>query len=458
MNSRPILLLILILFFTGCEKFLETPAPNNQILTPAVFSSDNSANAAIIGIYSDMAVNSVMYGQLTVFSGLAADEFTVASSFSTSDFLQFQNNGLLSDNGSVGSVWSSIYPYIYDANAAIEGITASSGMSDAYRKQLNGEAHFIRAFCYFTLCNYFGDVPLVLTTNYLENQSLARTPKDIVMNLVVSDLQIAAQLLSADYGYSNGEKVRPNRMAAMALLARVYLYQSNWENALLESDSVINSGLYQMETDPGTVFLANSQEAIWQLLPVIPNYDTYEGQIFIPTDNTSFPNFILRPGLLNAFEPGDLRLQTWIDSSVVNGQAYYYPYKYKVGSGGGTTEYYMVLRYAEQYLIRAEALAMLDQVPAAVNDLNTIRSRANLPSVNSNISADSCLAAIANERRLEFFAEWGQRWMDLTRTHQADAVLGSLKPANWQSYDSLWPLPLSQLNANPHLIQNAGYR
>jgi hypothetical protein len=209
------------------------------------------------------------------------------------------------------------------------------------------------------------------------------------------------------------------------------------------------------------VFLANSTEAILQLqLANRPPYSTQEGQYFIPPDSVTSPYYALTSQLLGAFEPGDGRRTAWVDSTNLSGtSAYlYYPFKYKVrkDTTGNITEYYMLLRLAEQYLIRAEARANQNKLPDAISDLNVIRARAGLPNLSSALSQSQVLSAVARERRIELFAEWGHRWLDLKRTGQADAVLAPIK-SQWQPTAKLYPIPQSELIADPNLRQNPGY-
>ncbi|HLX91694.1 MAG TPA: RagB/SusD family nutrient uptake outer membrane protein, partial [Puia sp.] len=163
------------------------------------------------------------------------------------------------------------------------------------------------------------------------------------------------------------------------------------------------------------------------------------------------------------FEPGDQRRVNWVDSFASAGVTFYYPYKYKLSSSNGSpTEYLMVLRLAEQYLIRAEAEANLGDSSDAINDLNLIRSRAGLASYNS-ASNGPLLSAILHERRVELFMEWGHRWFDLQRTNLINSVMGA--PGNfcqqkggiWNPYEALFPIPESEIQLNSKLTQNLGY-
>lgn len=116
----------------------------------------------------------------------------------------------------------------------------------------------------------------------------------------------------------------------------------------------------------------------------------------------------------------------------------------------------MVLRLAEQYLIRAEARAQQNNLAGAAADLNAIRQRAGLEPLPDNLDKAAMLLAVEQERRIELFAEWGHRWFDLRRTGRSLAVLSPIKP-DLTATDLWYPIPLSAINTNPFLTQNEGY-
>jgi hypothetical protein len=166
----------------------------------------------------------------------------------------------------------------------------------------------------------------------------------------------------------------------------------------------------------------------------------------------------LTADLLAAFETGDLRKVNWVKSVTISTLTYHYPYKYKFSLlSGAVEECNVVLRLAEQYLVRAEALARQNKIAEAVNDINSVRMRAGLAAKETTISSEQCLQAIEQERRIELFAEWGHRWLDLKRTNRADIVLAPTK-SKWSKDDTLYPIPTSEFNKNPRLgDQNPGY-
>ncbi|MDE3184863.1 MAG: RagB/SusD family nutrient uptake outer membrane protein [Bacteroidota bacterium] len=446
----------LSIFCFSCRKFLEIPAPKNQLVNSTVFTDSAGATSAVTGIYINMmrtfSLNTGS-GGLTLYPGLSADE--LYPTHNLTDENDFYQNEIAANNGLNNSaLWGNAYPILYQANACLEGLTQSH-IPVQVKNQLMGEVQFIRGFILFNLTNLYGAIPLVLTTDYHQNQILPRSSSDTVYAQIIRDLKDARHLLSANYPTAG--RFRPNRFTASALLAKVYLYQKNWVEADKNATRVIDAGLYSLETDLNHVFLSGSNETIWALSPVIPGFETWEGYFFVPVNSHPIPSYVITKTLLNTFENGDERRQKWLHKVTVAGKDYYYPYKYKLGYDGLSTplESYVVSRLSEPYLIRAEARAQEGNLSGAITDLNLIRKRAGLQNTTSTEQA-SMLRAIQHERQVELFCEWGNRWFDLKRTGKATAVLSVLKPG-WQAHDSLYPIPQTELNNNPFLTQNPGY-
>lgn len=453
--KRPYLTSYAILFsilLISCGRFLDIPGPENQLLKDDVFTDDQSATAAIVGIYSNIStISSPLSATMHLAAGLSAD--VLVTSTGSEDYQQLQMNAVQSDNQLVARIWTHLYQNIYYANAAIEGLQVSAGVNDSVRTRLVGEALFIRALCYYYLVSFWGDVPLTLNTDYEVNQSLPRFSKEKVYEQIITDLLEAQKLLSRLY--LTGERTRPNTYAATALLARVTLRMQDWASAAEYADVVIESGQYKL-VDPALTFLKGSEETIWQLMSVVPNYNTIMGQQVLPSSPTRIPRFILSDHLMEKFEMDDLRKKSWVDSNSVSQEIYYFPYKYKIRRGSQLDEYLVVFRLAEQYLIRAEAKARLGDLEAAKADINRIRNRAGLQ--NRDVSTQSdIISAVERERLLELFTEWGDRWLYLKQAGRADEVLGNVKNDNWQNTDVLWPVPWEQIQVNPYLTQNEDY-
>jgi hypothetical protein len=277
-----------------------------------------------------------------------------------------------------------------------------------------------------------------------------------VYTQIILDLKDAQNILPETY-IGTG-KVRANKYAATALLARVYLYQLDWADAETQSSAVISSGLYNLDSLP-SVFLANSNETIlafWTQNGYVTDADN-----LIPGSG-AVPLYPVSINLLSAFENGDLRKSNWLNSTTLTSggstQTYYYPYKYHNSSNSNTgpPEYLIALRLAEQYLIRAEARAQQGNIAGAIQDINIIRARAGLTGLSSTISQTACLDAVGQERRVEFFLEWGQRYLELKRTGNINQIMSAYKPT-WLPKADLLPIPKSDLTYDPFLTQNSGY-
>jgi hypothetical protein len=245
----------------------------------------------------------------------------------------------------------------------------------------------------------------------------------------------------------------------------------DWKNAEAQADSVIGDvGDFQLPALSG-VFLVNSKEVIWGLVP----YQT----IGNPFQVKDARGYYMTPGktpaavpvlstfgdsLIAAFEPGDGRWGTWVGKDSVPGTpaaVYYYASKYKaMGTYTAAQETLVMLRLAEQYLIRAEARAQQNNLSGALADLNAVRLRAGLGASGAVSQAD-VLAAILHERRVEFFTEVGHRWFDLRRSGNLDAVMSVLAPkkgGSWSSFEAWWPIPLTDIQNDTRLVQTPGYQ
>ncbi|MES2276001.1 MAG: RagB/SusD family nutrient uptake outer membrane protein [Bacteroidota bacterium] len=464
------LVFIALSFLLSCKKFVEIPPPTTKLVTATVFNNANSATSAILYIYGQM-YNSQESLNMARQTGFLGDELTLYSKNAT--FQRYYSNSMLSS--STFGPWSNAYGYIYDANAIIEGLQNNSAISAAVKNQLTGEAKFIRAFWFFYLTNCYGSVPLVITTNYQTNNLISRAPQMQVYDQIITDLKDAQGLLNNHFVDASDttittDRVRPTKWAATALLARAYLFKGDAANAYAQSSAVINqSSIFSLPNDLNQVFGINSSEAIWQIAIPLPNtYNTADGNAFILHGTPSTQ--ALSPQLLAAFETGDNRRTSWISSVTTTTTpkiSYYYPFKYKVYNSSTISEYQMVMRLAEQYLIRAETEAMGSGggLTSAITDLNVIRTRAGLPAYMGPLNQDSVLSAILHERQVEFFTEWGDRWFTLVRMNKINSIMGSpgnicqFKGGTWNSdgHQALYPVPQTDRNNDPNLTQNIGY-
>jgi hypothetical protein len=446
---------VLMILLSSCDSFFDVERDRSLVPKEIVFSNDVTATSAMVGVYSDMLETSSFASgsnvSITSLASLSSDDLVSYSP--DPDIQSIAQNEVRSDNRYTLTLWKSLYKTIYGANAVIQGVTESTSVSDSVKKQLEGEARFLRAFCNFYLVNLFGDVPLVKTVDYEMNSVIGKSSVADIYNDIIQDLNASTDMLSEEY--VTGERVRANRSAAEALLARVYLFTENWQLAESFSSTVIDDGQYAI-VDIDEVFNANNPEAIFQLQTVDVNLNTLEGYYFILSSSpigSYMGTSTIRSSFVKRFDVNDKRASHWVATYAEGDSAWYYPFKYKVQFGGDPiVEYSTVLRLAEQYLIRAEARAMQGNLPGAIEDVDVVRNRAGIDLVvdtQPEISQQNLLSVINDERRFEFFSEWGHRWFDLKRTGGIERL--DLVKSTWDPSDIDFPLPAEEVIKNPAL-------
>jgi len=442
-----------LMLLTGCSKLIEVDSPKNQLTTDKVFADSLSAVSALGNIYFILAnnLNNNYNKQISLYT----DEygFTALNE-------EFYDGRISVDNGTNSNLWGQFYEAIYSCNDILERVSESDALSERTRVLMINEAKFVRALCYYHLYALYENVPLILQTNVDENRTAFQADSATVFNQIIADLTDAKNELSTEY--PSADRASANKWSASALLAQVYLYQHRWQEAFDEADAVLNSGMYTPITDVNGVFLANSRETILQLWRL--NGFISDATTLIPASRTTLPRYIVTDALYSAFEDGDIRQSNWLGQNNVTTsgvtQSYWFPYKYKnrTASAGSTSpEYLVLLRASEQYLIRAEAKANLEDTQGAVADLNVVRTRAGLSELYDQLDRQSCLEAIYHERRIELFGEWAKRFIDLKRTGRLNTVMEEYKDTWVNGESERLPIPFSELIYNPNLRQNEGY-
>ncbi|TDN89197.1 RagB/SusD domain-containing protein [Salegentibacter sp. 24] len=456
---KQIVVIFIASILIGCEDFVEVDAPDYKIIRDDVFSSEETAKSAMKGIYNELFrtsfSNGTQYG-VTVLGALSGNLLKNIRETNLTR-MEFQQHEITPENTSNLFLWTSAYNMIYITNAFLEGLQSSENISSEVKNKLKGEAKFVRAFTYFYLVNLYGDVPLILTTDYKRNELASRSFPEEVYTQIILDLEDAIEVLPDD----NNISTQVNKYTAMALLARVHLYNQEWLKAEELSSQVISDNSYVLLEELNDVFLANSQEAIWQISPAgrgAATTHTNEGNFFIIDPVFSFLASVkLDENFTENFSEDDLRLSKWISyNESLNA---YFPFKYKIWNSNEQpiTEHSMVLRLAEQYLIRAEARLMQKNFTGAIEDINTIRNRAGLAPLSNtdNLETEVLLDEIMEQRSKELFTEWGHRWLDLKRTGRYEHIWEN-NPL-WEETDLRYPIPAEERIKNANLTQNPGY-
>jgi hypothetical protein len=435
----------LVFIVLSCNKVLDVK-PVASVPASDAIKGKVGVERAIIGSYNSLQAVGLYSRNAIAVGDLAADNLTWTGTML--EYGQVENKPIPAENTIVEGMWAAAYDGINRVNNVLYQLPGIEGLTQDEFDNFEGEALFIRALLHYNLATYFGGVPIkTQPTTDLSSIDVERSTLIQVYDSIISDLSTAKVKLAAT-------KVtgRANSFSASALLAKVYLSKFQLANdqastalAITEAGSVIAGGGYSLPVY-STLFdpAIPSAESIFEIVYDVTNYNRL-AQYFYSRDLSGRYEFAPTTGLIQSFEPGDVRLNATI---TYDGKNKPFGIKYNDVSGGADRVY--VLRLAEIYLIRAEALAYSNgSVESIQADINSIRKRAGLGNTTASSIADLKLA-IENECRHEFAFE-GHRWPDLVRTKRAASLLG------FDEKYVLFPIPLSEVQTNKLMIQNPGY-
>ncbi|MGB5978913.1 MAG: RagB/SusD family nutrient uptake outer membrane protein [Cyclobacteriaceae bacterium] len=429
---------------------------------------------------------------LSLWIGEIASDNSIAGGESVTDtegLHQIDNMTHSGVNNELQSVWRFNYAGITRVNFIFEN---RDNIDFAGKDEVLAEAAFLRAYYYFELVKFFGDVPLVVDRRIgaEEISSLDRTPASEVYAQIETDLMTAAETLT----YTRAEKGRITKGAALALLGKAYLYQDKFTEAAAVLDQVITEGPYGLYNDFSTLFRVGaegSQESVFEIEYVgtegggygcfvclegfaavgFHGIRGYKGPIYADGNSYNLPT----QDLVDAFEADDLRL----DATILDIEQFAADnpgVEYVEGAGGHTGYYnnkyqkrldelgladndltspvnHRVIRYADVLLMAAEANARKSSPDEAKarEYLNEVRDRADLEMVSA--TGQALIEAIWDERRLELAGE-GDRFFDLVRTGRAAQELDGFTTGK----NEVFPIPQDEIDlANAGWQQNPGY-
>lgn len=419
--------------------------PQSSIPAGEVFKDKQGIERGILGAYNSLQSLSYYGRTYPIFADLAADNLSHPANATAVAYAEVDNNAILPENATVDGMWTAIYDGLNVANNVIVQVPKMSDMSDAEKNKALGELYFLRALHHFNLLNFFGAVPLKTEpTVGVENVNVPRDATDVVYTQIIQDLRFASENLPA-----GGTKIRASKHAANALLARVFLYKKDYENAIAYASQVIDNGGYDLLDNYADIFASEgTDETIFEVDFTALDRNRIAEYNFPLTLNGRRE---VEPAadLIAAYTAADERK----NASIAYAGTLPYAIKYDDLSTG--SDNFIVLRLAEMYLIRAEARASVNGPADLIReDVNVVRNRSGLGNITSSAYPE-LLSTIESERRLEFAFE-GHRWFDLVRTGRAVDVLPTVTSAN----QTLFPIPLSEIltNTNPGMTQNPGYQ
>lgn len=379
-----------------------------------------------------------------------------------------------STTGSIEAMWTRFYKTIGRASLSIDYTEKQIDLDAAKKSQYIGEAKFLRALSYFYLVRMFGDITIQDIND--ETSNLTRKPKEEVYAYIEADLLDAIQKLPSKNEYTAKDLGRATKGAAQALLAKVYLYQGKNQQAYEMASTVVNSGIYNLESDYATTWRASTENGVESLFEIqargqaiahgVHQYSETQGAR--GTGGWGWGFNVPSQNLLDAFnaEGDDIRrdatiifrgetlydgrlVPTSVENPMYNEKAYS---SANLNAADGDKNI-RVIRFSEVLLIQAEAANEIGQ--DALTPLNRVRTRVNLAPVAS-MSKDQLRLKIWNERRLELAFEH-DRWFDLVRTGQAKEMMAKDGKTFITGKHELFPIPNAQLIQTPTMTQNPGW-
>jgi len=491
-SIRIFAIIILALSFAACEDFLDIK-PQGELTQEVFPTSASDAVLATNACYSTLRTwhyHSGGYPILDIMSDDSHkgsnpnDQLPTLGPYDTFDHTATADG--------LDRWWSTLYEGIKRTNTVINKVPDIE-MTVSLRDRLVGEAHFIRGLLYFDLVRAWGAVPLVKTNE--PPLKLQRTPTDSIYQFIIDNLETAIDLLPLKSSYSDDNLGRATKGAAQALLARVYLFMQDFENAEIHALDVIDSEEYDLEpvfADANGPNGEHGDESVFEIGAMAVaggsnganQYANTQGVRGSPNRGWGFN----RPSLdlQNSFETGDPRLDATViflgevidgieilgdgstpdeilddQDNVIEIECY----NQKVWIPGLSTDTQFghnrrLIRYADVLLMAAEALNENDKPGPARTYLNMVRERARegntgiLPDITEN-DKDQLRDLIIEERRHELAME-GHRFWDLVRTGKAEEVLG---PLGFTSGKNEWmPVPQTEIDISQGtLTQNPEY-
>lgn len=491
---------LLLVSLASCKKWLDyNPKEDFRITELDYLASESDYRTMAVSVYSPLQ----WLNQAVVVGEIASDN-AVSGGENASDVLSLQqidDYTHTANNSTLSELWKSAYEGVNRANYLTQYKAANPAgktVDFAGKEALYGEVYFLRAYYYFTLVKFWGDVPLFTDKRLglAESGSLGRSPKADVYRQIETDLTAAIAALPA----VQMQKGRITKYAAQALLGKVYLYQKKYNEAAPVLESIITSNAFTLVNDFAGMFLAtgeNGAESVFEIqyTNTSPYYNwggatrgqgNYAVQQCGIRGLNGSPDMPYAAGwstnlptqnLSNAYAAGDRRKAatildieaykaanpsyniTYQVAPYKNTGLYSQKYHPRKGQTSGQLELnylnnYRIIRYADVLLMAAEAWnkSTTPNDTKAQGYLNQVRRRAfgdNLHDITT--TGNALYLNILDERRLELAME-GDRFFDLVRTGQAATKITGFTAGKHE----VFPIPIEEVTISG-LTQNAGY-
>ena len=436
----------------SCSDDLLDKDPISSFSAQDFYKTSADARAGVNGIYD--GVQSAFSRNFAYWGEGRADAVDTRQS---GDPLALKQNNLTPIIMSAS--WNNLYEVISRANYAIKYIPGVFDDENDFSKGLIGQARALRALSYFYAVRVWGDVPLIVEPYESVQQDVfvTRTDKELVLDQVVEDLLYAEENCS---NASNGQdSLFITKQAAQAILVQVYMWRGEFDLAIETAEKVIGSGIYSLENiqNWNSIFTSgSSNETIFEIGYNETQTNFLRVMYALGSDSQYFPSVKFR----SSFEEGDAREEMIFDITEEEPRKIwkFFGRGFNDEDPAPSSNNIVMLRLADVILLKSEAHNALGETTEALNLLNQIRTRAQLPELSEQeaIAAYGDLeSAILHERFIELSFE-GHRWFDLVRTGKAIEVMNPINGLS-DELNLLWPIHEDAINRNPNLEQNSFY-
>ncbi len=437
------ILAISVLFVSSCSVLEHEP--QDAIVPEQAFDSEASVRSAVIGLYHQLQSDDY-YGASFQYASDNYTDITAYAGFNI-EYKEADEGALPPTNLLVEKIWLGAYRVINGTNEIIDGVpgVADAGFSEEERSSIIAEAKCLRAMGYLDMLVHFGEhwdlssmygLPLVTqstNSDYANVNMLTRSSVQETYDFILNDLESAEAVLS-----DSDDRTMVSKGFAQSLLAKTQLHMNDYSSAITYATQVIDNVNYSLNPSFADIFQSDlTSESVFEL--VSNSLDVSNLAVWTIIRDEVLPD----ETLIASFTDGDERRYL---IGNVEGKPFERLLKAEDFSTHANPAY--IMRIAELYFFRAEAKYFSGDAEGALEDLNSVRTRAGLdPYTDSNNFLDKYI----NENKWEFFAE-GKRLHTLTRIDKAQEVLGI------EDFRRIYPIPAREFTIDGNqLEQNPGY-
>ena len=463
-----------MLIISACNKQLDLK-PYQSLDQSVAIETAQDVQITLVGAYNRAALADLYGGGIYLYPDLLGSQQYITWQGTYTDLTNLTDQLIIISDGEVNDMWYAAYQTINQTNNVLANLDKVGKATDNATMRTQGEAEFLRGMTYFDLVRIYGKawndgtpatnlgVPIVLTP------TKAITSASYVSRSTVAQVyaQAIADLTDAEAKLPESNSFFANKYAAAAILARVYLQKQDYANAVKEANTVIASGQFTLNKkyadefpNPGQQHVDNTPEDIFAIQVTSQQGTNNLNTFYASSDFGGRGDIIIKDSFLNGntagtikgFEAGDDRLSMYNEDSGGDLRCD------KFDNVDGNVH---IVRLAEMYLIRAEAnyRAHTSTGATPVDDVNTIRERAQLGKLKSITTVDHILTERLHELAFEggFFFHDPKRINNTTDPGTGKLVTKLIGSLPSFSDRLVFPIPQVELNANPKLVQNPGY-